>query len=100
MDDLAKHKKLNFLLYKLFWEIHSGTINPISPGEVGLITKILINRIFWQSNDQTFELGSPINEEDLEWLERELHKVISRSNRQVDDFFDWMDENGEAMGVT
>ena len=46
MTELEKHKKLNFLFYKIFRELYQGKTNPSSLGEVGKITDILVSSIF------------------------------------------------------
>ena len=45
MTELEKHKKLNFLFYKIFLELYQGTRNRSSLGEVGKITDILVSSI-------------------------------------------------------
>ena len=98
MNELQKHKKLNFILKELFWQIHTGNINPISPGDVGLITNILNNNIFWKSNDQTYEFDQDINEKDLDWLQAQINLLTSNQNKKIDEYFDFMDENATKMG--
>ena len=54
MTELEKHKKLNFLFYKIFRELYQGKTNPSSLGEVGKITDILVSSIFSNSKNENY----------------------------------------------
>ena len=92
MTKLEKHKKLNFLFYKIFRELYQGKTNPSSLGEVGKITDILVSSIFSKSNNENYDLNSNLKEEDLDLLENEisvLKKLIFEKNKEVSN---WMKE--------
>ena len=97
MTELEKHKKLNFLFYKIFQELYQGKINPISLGEVGKITDILVSSIFCKSNNENYNLNSDLKEEDLDLLENEisvLKKLIFEKNNEVSN---WMKEQRKKV---
>tara|TARA_B100001778_G_C18057239_1_gene392540 strand:- start:56 stop:388 length:333 start_codon:yes stop_codon:yes gene_type:complete len=97
MTELEKHKKLNFLFYKIFQELYQGKINPISLGEVGKITDILVSSIFCKSNNENYDLNSDLKEEDLDLLENEilvLKKLIFEKNKEVSN---WMKEQRKKV---
>ena len=97
MTELEKHKKLNFLFYKIFQELYQGNINPISLGEVGKITDILVSSIFCKSNNENYDLNSDLKEEDLDLLENEisvLKKLIFEKNNEVSN---WMKEQRKKV---
>ena len=97
MTELEKHKKLNFLFYKIFWELYQGKINPISLGEVGKITDILVSSIFCKSNNENYDLNSDLKEEDLDLLENEIlvvKKLIYEKNKEVSN---WMKEQRKKV---
>ena len=90
MTELEKHKKLNFLFYKIFQELYQGKTNPSSLGEVGRITDILVSSIFSKSNNENYDLNSGLKEKDLDLLENEisvLKKLIFEKNKEVSN---WM----------
>ena len=77
MTELEKHKKLNFLFYKIFRELYQGKTNPSSLGEVGKITDILVSSIFSKSNNENYDLNSNLKEEDLDLLENiEIDTIV------------------------
>ena len=95
MTELEKHKKLNFLFYKIFRELYQGKINPSSLGEVGKITDILVSSIFCKSNNENYDLN--LKEEDLDLLENEilvLKKLIFEKNKEVSN---WMKEQRKKV---
>ena len=97
MTELEKHKKLNSLFYKIFWELYQGKINPISLGEVGKITDILVSSIFYKLNNENYDLDSDLKEEDLDLLENEilvLKKLIFEKNKEVSN---WMKEQRKKV---
>ena len=97
MTELEKHKKLNFLFYKIFRELYQGKINPISLGEVGKITDILVSSIFCKSNNENYDLNSDLKEEDLDLLENEIlvvKKLIFEKNKEVSN---WMKEQRKKV---
>ena len=97
MTELEKHKKLNFLFYKIFQELYQGKINPISLGEVGKITDILVSSIFCKENNENYDLNSDLKEKDLDLLENEisvLKKLIFEKNKEVSN---WMKEQRKKV---
>ena len=97
MTELEKHKKLNFLFYKIFQELYQGKTNPISLGEVERITDILASSIFSKSNNENYDLNSNLKEEDLDLLENEisvLKKLIFEKNKEVSN---WMKEQRKKV---
>ena len=97
MTELEKHKKLNFLFYKIFQELYQGKINPIIIREVGKITDILVSSIFCKSNNENYDLNSDLKEKDLDLLENEisvLKKLIFEKNKEVSN---WMKEQRKKV---